>query len=115
MRIEERLLPQMIGGQEHAPAALVPEGEGKHPAQAANHVTAPLLITVHNHFSVSVRTKLMASRYQFGAQLLEVVDLAVEGDPDGLILIAHGLMAGGREINDGEAAVLQADPDSALR
>ncbi len=95
MRIEERLLAQMVGGQQHAAMAIVPDGEGKHAAQLLHHFSAPLLITVDDDFSVGVGTESVAGGNQLRAQFLEVIDFAVEGDPDGLIFIAHGLMPGG--------------------
>ena len=42
-------------------------------------------------------------RLQVVAQLLEVVDLAVEDAPDGAVFVAHGLAAGG-EVDDAQPA-----------
>ena len=54
---------------------------------------APLFISVDDDFSIRVRAELMSGGDELGPKFLEVVDFTVEGDPDGLILIAHGLMA----------------------
>ena len=43
------------------------------------------------------------------AELGEVVDLAVEGEVDGSVLVRHRLLAVGREIDDGESAVGETD------
>ncbi len=49
----------------------------------------------------------MAARFELGAQLGEVVDLAVEDDPDRAVLVGHRLIAGG-EIDDAQPAVRRA-------
>src|SRR6266850_2129790 len=50
----------------------------------------------------------MACRFELGAQLAEVVDLAVEHDPDGTVLVVDRLMAG-REIDDAQAPHAERD------
>jgi hypothetical protein len=49
----------------------------------------------------------------FGFELLSefliVVDFAIECEPDGLVLIRHGLSPGGREIDDAQPFVSQSD------
>ena len=45
----------------------------------------------------------MAARLEVGAQLAIVVDLAVEDDPDGAVLVADRLVAAG-EVDDAAAA-----------
>src|SRR3954467_5215291 len=114
MGIEERLLAQMVRSQQHAVVAIVPEGKGKHTAQLLHHLSAPLLVAMNNDFSVAVGTKSMPGGDQLRTQFLKVIDFAVESDPDGLIFIAHGLMSGGREVDDGKPAVLQAYPNGAI-
>src|SRR5215470_19276699 len=103
----------MVDRQQHAAQPLVPQSEGKHAAQPADNVMAPLLVSMDDRFGVTVRAELMSRRNQLRAQLLEVVNFAVKNDPNRLVLIAHGLMTGRREINNREAAVLQADPHGA--
>src|SRR5579859_5024896 len=49
----------------------------------------------------------MAGVNQLLAQFLEVVDLAVEDDPDSSIFIGHGLVSRGREVNDRKPAMDQ--------
>jgi hypothetical protein len=90
---------------------IVPDGEGKHAAQLLHHFSAPLLIAMNDDFSIRMGAEGVSSGNQLCAQFLKVVNLAVEGDPYGLIFIAHGLMTGGRKVYDGQPAVLQAHPD----
>src|SRR6478609_118017 len=115
MRIEERLLAHMVGGEQHAMMPLVPQGEGKHAPQLFYNVNAPFFVAVDDNFSIAVGAEVVSRGNQFFAQVLEVVNFAVEGDPDGFIFIAHGLVPGRREIDDGEPAVLQAHPDGAFQ
>src|SRR5262245_26547913 len=70
------------------------------------YVSSPLLITVHDDFSVALRAENMASRLQFAFQFRKVVDLSVEDHPDGLILIGHRLMYASK-INDRQTAKTQ--------
>src|SRR6185369_1357760 len=67
---------------------------------------------VEQHLGVGARAEAVALLLQLEAQLLEVVDLAVEDDPQRAILAAHGLMAGRGEIDDAQPAV--AEPDRAV-
>ena len=56
-----------------------------------------------DRFRVAVHDELVAQRLKLGAQLLEVVYLAVERDGYGAVGILHGL-AGAFEVDDGQAA-----------
>jgi hypothetical protein len=49
----------------------------------------------------------VASHLQEGPDLLEVINLAIEYNPDASILIALGLSSSGGEVNDREPAVAQ--------
>src|SRR5262249_27109938 len=67
-----------------------------------------------DHFGVGmVSAKAVSGRTQFAAQSQVVVDLAVEDDPDGFILVGHWLGGSSTEIDDGEATVRQ--PDAPIR
>src|SRR5262244_2743363 len=57
-----------------------------------------------------VSAKAVPSHTQFATQSQVVVDLAVEDDPDGFILVGHWLGGSGAEVDDGETAVRQPDP-----
>ena len=71
----------------------------EHPVQDVEHGLALLFIQVQNHFGVGRGTKLMRL-FQLGAQLLEVVDLAVENDPQRTVLIRHRLPARTGQVDD---------------
>ena len=63
---------------------------------------------VDDDLGVATGAEHVAQRLQFGAQLAEVVDLAVEHHDDVAVLVDHRLLAGG-EVDDRQAAVAEAD------
>ena len=63
---------------------------------------------MNDGLGVAVGMELVTSLDQFGTELLEVVDLAVERDGDAAVSILHGLMALG-DINDGKATEAHGD------
>ena len=75
----------------------------KYAAQLLEHVGAPGLVAVDDGLGVAVRDEGVAQRLELGAELLEVVDLAVERDGHGAVGVLHGL-AGAFEVDDGQAA-----------
>src|SRR5207247_1626349 len=83
----------------------VPDGEGEHPAQALGERVAPLLVPVDQDFGVAAGAEDVAPGDQLLAQPEVVVDLAVEGDGDGAVLVLHRLRAGLREVDDREPPV----------
>src|SRR4029077_2917348 len=66
-----------------------------------------LLVQVNYHFRISVRGKAVALALQLAPQLSEVVNLAVVGDPDAAVLIAHRHVAVSRKIDNRETAATQ--------
>jgi hypothetical protein len=69
---------------------------------------------MNDHFSIGVGAESVPGGNQLRAQFLEVINFAIEGNPDRLVFIAHGLMPGGREIDNRQPAVLQAYPEGAI-
>ena len=69
---------------------------------------APFLVAVNDHFGVRARPEVVPALLELGPQLLEVVDFAVEDDPDRLVGIGHRLVAAG-EIDDRQPPETQAD------
>ena len=104
---EDRLLAQGITGQQQAPAWPIPQREGEHPPQRPHEVVAPLLVQVNDDLRVRAGSEAVPPRLQVPAQLGEVVDLAVDHRPDGAVLVGHGLVPAGRQVDDGQAPVPQ--------
>ena len=61
-----------------------------------------------DYFSVGTGAEDMAFRQKSIAEFLEVVDLAIEDDPDGFILVGHGLRTRA-QVDDGQTAMAEAD------
>ena len=99
--VEEGLLPHPVPRQEEAPPVRVPDGEGEHPPEPGQAVFPVLLVGVEDDLRVARRGEAVPLALQLGAELLEVIDLPVEGDPDGAVLVAHRLVAAG-EVDDAQ-------------
>ncbi len=99
MPVVERLFPQPIARQEQAALGIVPDGEGEHAGEAVDARLAVDGVRVQDHLGVAPRSEPTPTGLQLGAQLAEVVDLAVEDDPVPPGGVAHRLPAG-HEIDD---------------
>src|SRR5436189_4278817 len=74
----------------------------------AGAVRAELVPGVNDGFSITVGIKLVTELFELGAQLAIVVNLAVENNPRGAILIVNRLVAA-LEIDDRQATHCQTD------
>ncbi len=85
--VAERLLPNPVSREEQRPRAAIPDREREHPAKVLKAVRALLLVEVDDDFRVGVGAELVPLRDERRAQFLEIVNLAVEDDPDGAVLV----------------------------
>src|SRR5204862_7512120 len=102
----ERLYPQRIADEDDLLGALVHENECEDPVQPSKEPVAPFLPPVYEDFGVRPRAEPVARSLELAPKLELVINLAVEGHPDGSVLIRHGLSAS-VNIDDAEAAVSQ--------
>ena len=105
--VVERLHAEPIPGEQHPSPASVPEGEGELALQLVDARLPALLVKVDDRLRVRPAAIPVTAGLEPAPKRLVVVDLAVEDDPDGFVLVRHRLAAGGREIHDGEPAVAQ--------
>ncbi len=89
--IDQRLLAQAVAGQEQQAALGVPEGEGEHAVQQADHFRAFIFIEMDEGFRVALRLEAMPAAFEAAAQGGEIVNLAVEDDPHRLVLVGQRL------------------------
>ncbi len=89
-------------------AAHVGDGERPHAVEARGAGRAPLLVGVDDDLGVAVRAERVAGGLKLSAQLAIVVDLAVIDEPDGLVLVGHGLMAT-LTVDDAETTMAETD------
>ncbi len=109
VRVEvEGLLAESVARAEERLAARVPDGEGEHADQVVEAALASVLIESEQHLRVRARAEAVALRLEPGAQLEEVVDLAVEGEHRSG-RSHHRLVRLGSEVEDRQAAVAEAD------
>jgi hypothetical protein len=106
--VVERLFAVAITGEVEAALVAVPEGEGEHPVEAGEGLgNAPAFEGGEEDLGVGGAAP--GEGTEFLAEVLVVVDLAVEGDDEALRGGGHGLVPGRREIEDGEPAVSEGD------
>ena len=117
--IVERLNTEAISGQEKTTAIRCPSsivrslrstvinGECKHAPETVQTGFTPLGIGCQNHFGVRGGVEDVAQFLQLGPNLGKVVCLAIVGDPIAPVIVGHGLVTGGGEINDGQPPVPQ--------
>src|SRR2546422_3471160 len=93
--IEERLDAEAITRGEEAPLACVPDRESEDAVEARRHAAPPFDEAAQDDFGVRARREGMAARFELGAQLAEVIDLAVVGDDVSAALDCHRLATAG--------------------
>nr|WP_254127036.1 hypothetical protein [Aquihabitans sp. G128] len=103
----QRLDPQAVAAEQQAPAVTLGDGEGEHAHQPFDEAVAPLPVGLEQHLGVAVGEEPVALVGQLAAQLRVVVDAAVEGHGQAELGVVHRLLAGGREVDDGQPAVAQ--------
>src|SRR5437870_10514948 len=100
------LLSEGVSRQQQTFSAFIPECKREHPTQPLHAVGPKLLVQVNDHLRVRAGVEAVATSFQCRAQLWEVVDLPIEDDPDGSVLVVDGLMSG-RQVDDTQSAHAQ--------
>ncbi len=104
--VDQRLLPQAVARRQQRAAALVADDEGEHADQMGAQVFAVLLVEVHQHLGVRLRTEAVPPQLELCAHLAVVVDLAVEDRRDRAVLVELRLVAG-LQVDDRQARVAE--------
>src|SRR5215469_5147505 len=107
--VVEGLLAEAIPREKKRLFRLVPDREGIHALEVGNAVFSPFLPGMHDDLGIAARAEPVSPGFELIEQFDEVVDLTVEGDTDGAILIEKRLVSQRREIDDGQPAVSEAD------
>ena len=100
----ERLDAEPVPSQEELLVAIVPDGEREDPVEARQHRGSLEREEPQQHLGVAVAREALPGRLELGAELAEVVELAVVRDPPALGE-GHRLRARGRRVEDREAPV----------
>src|SRR5258708_11427298 len=109
MKIIERFFTKPVAGQEQCPGVRVPDGKGEHAAEVVQASCAPFTVSLEDYLGVRVAVEADAMGFQFRANFSKIVDLTVVDDPVPSITVLHRLVAGEREIEDGETPIAEKD------
>src|SRR4029453_190722 len=102
----EWLDPEPIARKEQPAGGAGPERKGEHPLEVLPATVAFLFVEMEDGLRITPRAVPVAARFQAGTEGGVIVDLTVVGDPDGLVLVRHGLMPTG-DIHDRQPSVAQ--------
>ena len=83
---------------------MVPYGEREHPNKFVETTNAPVFVGPQQNLSVRLRAELELIS-QFISQFLVIIDFAVGGNPNRLVVVGHRLMPGSGKVDDGESLV----------
>jgi hypothetical protein len=108
-RVVEGLDAEAVPGGEERVVGAVPQSEGELAAQAAQAGRAEVFVEVQGDLAVGAGAEAVAPGFEFALRALEVVEFAVDDDPQPLVLAGDRLIAG-RQVDDAEPGVAQPDP-----
>ena len=99
--IIQRLLAQTIAAQMQQLLIAIPHGKGEHAVETLRRrLHAPLAESGQHDLRVAVTTKRMTGCLKLGAQIAEVIHLAIENDDESSVARDHGLMSLRRQIKN---------------
>lgn len=101
----EGLDAERVAGEGEFLLVVVPDGNGEHAAQAGKHGGAIFGKEGENNFSIAGGAEGVAARDELSAELLVVVDFAVEDEDVATVGRMHGLIGAGCGVENGEAGV----------
>src|SRR6185369_12212623 len=87
----KRFLSEAIARDQQTASAAIPQSEGEHAVELADHAVAVLFVQVRQDFGVGSAAKCMSTFFEFRAQLTVVVDLAVENYGDAPVFVENRL------------------------
>src|SRR4029434_10662662 len=104
----QRLLTHAVAGKKQSLLRLVPHSNGEHAVKMVQCFVAPLLVTVNDHFRIALGPETMAEIFQLDTQLAEIINLTIENDDYGTILVADWLSTTG-DVDNGETRYGKSD------
>jgi len=108
----EGLYTEPVTREEENPFIFIVNDKGPHAIEPFDTFRSPLFVGMEDHLAVCLRAEGMAGAEEILPEFTVVVDLPIEDEPEGFVLIGHGLGGQIREVDDGEAAVGKADRTS---
>ncbi len=111
----ERLDAQPVPHQGQAARLAVPQAEGEKADQAPYRLLeTPHLAAAQEYFGIGMTRVAARRRRQFGAQILPIEDLAIIGQHIAAGAGLHRLVAGRRQVDDGQAPMPQREAGLAI-
>src|SRR5215475_8755950 len=89
---QQRFLSYPVASDKQLRRSIVPNCKCEHASQMLRAVGAILVIGMNNSFCIAVRVERVPELFKFLAELEIVVDLAIENDPSGAVLIGNWLL-----------------------
>src|SRR5213594_3486271 len=94
---------EAVPGEDQSIATRVPQRDREHPAQSGDAVRAHLLVEVDDGLRITPRPKAMPAGDQVAPQVMVIVDLPIEDDLNGAILVGDRLLPAG-DVDDRQPA-----------
>jgi hypothetical protein len=105
----QRLDPEPVADQQQPARAVLVDREREHPGKAPHAVTAPLVVGLEDHLGVAGGEEAVPVAFELAAQLVVVVDAAVEPDRQTELGIGHRLVPAARQVDDLQPAMRERD------
>src|SRR5215467_13157006 len=80
--VVKRFFAGAVAGEQQPPLAIIPQRDREHAVQLLKAIHTLFFVEVDNHLAIREGAKTMATLNKPGAQLAEVVNLAVEDKRD---------------------------------
>src|SRR5688500_5450557 len=78
VRIKQRLFADTVAGEEQRLFTRIPDREREHPTKVLNAIDAVRVVKMYNGLCIRLCVKSVPAFLEIGADLLIIVDLAVE-------------------------------------
>ena len=101
--IVQRLDADAVARDQERARTHVPDREAKHPSQPPDRRHAPLFVRVNDRLRVSRRIEPVSCLLELVPKFTEVVNLAVEHNPNRTVLVVDRLVPG-RQVDDAQPA-----------
>ena len=89
----QRLHAQPVARQKQAAPLMIVDRKGEHAIEPRQAIRAPLPPRRQNHLGIAAGSKAVTAIFEFGAQLPEIIDFAVEADRHRFVVARHRLRA----------------------
>lgn len=107
--IEKRLYSDGIAREKKGIATQIQNREREYAVELCDAGRAVLFIQVKDNLRIGAGMEAMTGGLETGAKIFEIVNFAVENEPEGAVLIGHRLATRVGYINDCQAVVAERD------